>query len=206
MKKTSLINTIRTIVFVILIFLLYKFTLQVCVVNGSSMNNTLNNNQMLVQSKLKNATYGDIVSIYSDTLDELLCKRVIAMHGDKVVIKGIDVYVNDNLLYEPYAYYDYEPNTEYSFIVDEGCVFVMGDNRNHSTDSRYLGSISMKNIRSVYMFNLSDILHADYNTIQTTLKIIWVILFVVWIITNIKFKNKVENKEDEQIEINSESK
>lgn len=177
---------------------------QICVVNGNSMNNTLYNNQMLVQSKLKTAIYGDIVSIYSDTLNELLCKRVIAMEGDEVIIKGKEVYVNGILQDEPYTYYDYEPSAEYNFVVDEGCVFVMGDNRNHSTDSRYLGSISKENIRSVFLFNLSDILHANYDTVQTSIKITWVLLFVVWIVSGIKSKNKVEKK-NEQIEVDDKS-
>lgn len=196
MKRTSLIKSLWTIIIIVVLFIVYRLTLQICVVNGNSMNNTLYDNQMLVQSKLKTATYGDIVSIYSKTLDELLCKRVIAMEGDEVIIRGNEVYVNGILQDEPYAYYDCTPKEEYTFVVDEGCVFVMGDNRNNSTDSRCLGSISTGSIKSVYLFNLSNIIHANYNTVQMFLRITWVILFIVWLFSGIKFRSKVENKDE----------
>lgn len=169
------------------------------------MNNTLYNDEMLLQSKLKSANYGDIVSIYSETLDEVLCKRVIGKEGDRVTIIGDKVYVNDELLDEPYAYYDYVPQIEYDFIVDDDCVFVMGDNRNHSTDSRYLGSLPISNIKSVYLVNVSNIIHANYSTARRVLIILWVILFVLWILSFNNFKDKVD-KRNEQIKVIGESK
>lgn len=206
MLKKQSFSYLRMFILLAIFFVLYTLTIQLCVVNGDSMNNTLKNNQILFQLKLKPATYGDIVSIYSDSLDEMLCKRVIALEGDEVTIRGKEVYVNGNLLDEPYAYYDYEPNQEYNFLVSRDCVFVLGDNRNHSTDSRQLGCLHKSNIASVYVFNLSDIVSVDYDTIRTILEVCWFVLFVVWVLSGIKFKNKSKmEKSNEQIEIDGKS-
>ena len=66
-------------------------------------------------------------------------KRIIGMPGDVIDLEGGNVIVNGEVLEEPY--YDgitgiTDPNTEYPFTVSENCVFVMGDNRPNSKDSR----------------------------------------------------------------------
>lgn len=82
--------------------------------------------------------YGDIVVV--DVGDHNIIKRVIAFGGDKVeMVHGV-LYVNDNLVEEPYVSpennTDIEKNTFAALVVDEGCVFCMGDNRDVSMDSR----------------------------------------------------------------------
>jgi len=122
--------------------LIFVFLFRIITVDGSSMTNTLVNGDMLIVSKLfYEPEYGDIVILKASNFgDTPLVKRVIATEGQTVDIDfdaGI-VYVDGVALDEPYTRTPtnvredfYEPVT-----VPEDCVFVMGDNRNGSTDSR----------------------------------------------------------------------
>ncbi len=83
--------------------------------------------------------YGDIVVVDVGNNYNII-KRVIAFGGDKVEMVHGELYVNDNLVEEPYVSpdnnTDIEKNTFAALVVDEGCVFCMGDNRDVSKDSR----------------------------------------------------------------------
>lgn len=92
---------------------------------------------------------GEIVVFHHE---KELIKRVIGTPGDTLDIRDGDVYINNQLLDEPYLY---EPNSTYSFMVEnvefplelpEDMYFLMGDNRNNSEDSRYFGMIHRKAI------------------------------------------------------------
>lgn len=75
-------------------------------------------------------------------------KRVIGLEGDHVLIKDGKVYVNDQKLSEVYLNGIETPITGnyYDLIVPEGCLFVMGDNRGGSSDSRVFGCIPVERI------------------------------------------------------------
>jgi signal peptidase I len=145
-EKNSLLSAyewlesiVSAIVICILIFL---FVVRVVSVDGGSMTPTLLNGEKVIISRLYNEPrQGDIVVFTKKSFgDESLVKRVIATEGQTIDIdfdRGI-VTVDGVQLDEPYiaelTHRALDMHTP--LTVDEGCIFVMGDNRNESTDSR----------------------------------------------------------------------
>ncbi len=127
----------------LLCVLVFVFVIRIMDVNGSSMVPTLKNgDKLLVSDLFYEPERGDVVVFKKDDYDpnKALVKRVIAVAGDVVNIdfdNGI-VYVNGEAVEEDYI--DVTTNNKIDFIgpqtVPENCLFVLGDNRNASTDSR----------------------------------------------------------------------
>lgn len=82
-------------------------------------------------------------------------KRVIGLPGDKLEFKDGHVWRNGKELEEPYTK---EPTMKYNqtapVIVPEGHIFVMGDNRNHSSDSRFIGPVPIKNVIGKVVYHI----------------------------------------------------
>ncbi len=127
----------------ILILLIFTFLFRVVGVNGTSMKPTLNNGDWLTVSAIPGEVeVGDIVVVTQpNSLNEPLIKRVIAKGGDTISIDFIEgiVTVNGVAKYEPYIAEKTERMGDfvYPLTVPAGCLFVMGDNRNDSLDSRF---------------------------------------------------------------------
>lgn len=148
-EKSILIDDIfdwleTLVLYCFIALLLLTFVFKLVVVDGSSMNPTLVNGQRLITTNLfYTPEYGDIVIFQNpDAINKkVLIKRVIATEGQTVAIdfdKG-EVKVDGKVLDEPYIKELTKQRlsfTEDEVTVPEGCVFVMGDNRNRSTDSR----------------------------------------------------------------------
>lgn len=131
-------NTIASLIVVAAVAVLISLLLlPVLRVTGTSMTPTLDNEQLVICEKGGNFSQGDIVAFYYN--NKILLKRVIAVSGDYVNI-DIDgtVYVNDEKLNEPYIKEKAfgECDLELPYQVPEQRIFVMGDHRSTSIDSR----------------------------------------------------------------------
>ena len=138
---------------VAIVIVLFTFLCRIAVVSGPSMEKTLYNGEVLLVSDLfYEPKQGDIIVFQSNTIldNEAIVKRVIATEGQVVDIdfENWIVYVDGEALEEPYITSDpgrYMNGSDYSFpmTVEEGKIFVMGDNRNGSRDSRHaeLGTV-----------------------------------------------------------------
>ena len=169
---------------VLVVVAIFTFVIRMMGVDGHSMLNTLQHGDRLlvVNSMLyHDYKYGDIVILRKNGVfdDDPIVKRVIAVEGQTVDIdftEGI-VYVDGEALEEDYIR---EPTytaegTEFPLTVPEGSIFVMGDNRNGSSDSRdyRLGTVDTRNVIGQAAFLIFP--GPDYETEKRDFKRIGVI-------------------------------
>jgi signal peptidase I len=134
----------------LVIFLILQTTVQSSIVEGSSMLPGLENNQRLIVIKavyhFRDPQRGDIIIIHPPVSPaKQWVKRVIGLPGDTIEVKNHTVYVNNVALKEPYI--KETPNyTMIPYTVEPGRYFVLGDNRNNSSDSHSIGTIPAENI------------------------------------------------------------
>ena len=145
------------------IILIFMLCFRVVVVSGTSMNNTLLDGDYLLllgDVFYRNPQPGDVIVASKDSFDNgaPIVKRVIATEGQEVDIdfnSGI-VYVDGEPLDEPYTMTptNNPEGTSFPLVVEEGCIFVMGDNRNASKDSRdpEIGQIDRREILGKVIF------------------------------------------------------
>lgn len=156
-KKNENGFTLKEVATTLLLAIVASFVImsffRMTVVNGHSMDSTLYDSQRLVLSVRaydhKTPEYKDIIVVEREDLSvRYLIKRVIGLPGDKVAIKDNQLYINDEVVYENYILE--EMNTpDLEVVIPEGKVFVMGDNRNNSLDSRNLNVIGLINIDDI---------------------------------------------------------
>jgi len=131
--------------------------LPVLEIYGNSMSPTLENKDIVVSIKTSELKQGDICCLYYN--NHILVKRVIGVAGDEIVMDPDgNVYVNGILLDEPYLVEKNlgESDIEFPYTVPERTVFVLGDNRSTSVDSRnsLIGCISVDEIVGKIVFRV----------------------------------------------------
>ncbi len=129
---------------IVIIFVVFTFICRPTSVVGTSMLPTLQNGDWLITMPKTEYVYGDIVVVTQPNVhNEPLIKRVIATEGQKIDINFTSgqVMINNETIDEPYIADLTKTASDVTFplVVPEGKVFVMGDNRNHSSDSRSSG-------------------------------------------------------------------
>ena len=131
-------STVFTLITVAAIaILVVTLWLPVLQIYGGSMTPTLNDGEIIFTVKTSDFEVGDIIAFYYN--NKILVKRVVAVAGEWVNIdKDGNVYVNDVLLDEPYANEKAlgDCNIELPYQVPDGRIFVLGDHRETSVDSR----------------------------------------------------------------------
>ena len=168
--KDELLEWAESFVFaVFIVILIFTFFFRIVQVKGNSMNDTLEDKNRLIINHINyTPEHGDVAVINSKVLNEVIIKRIIGVEGDKVVVDYANncVSVNDEkisnsnikeAMYDKTDRFDSSYRTGenvYEYTVPEGCVFVMGDNRNHSTDSREIGFINKEDILGKAVFRI----------------------------------------------------
>lgn len=160
----SLVSTvvewvICIVIAVVLTFLLKTFLIDIIKVDGHSMDSTLHNKDMLVVEKVstlkKDFNHGEIIILDpGNGSDNIYIKRIIGLPGDTIEIKDGKVFLNEKLLNEPYLDSNTYTDNNMKLTLDNDHVFVLGDNRSVSEDSRYLGPIPLENIKGHALFRL----------------------------------------------------
>lgn len=160
--RKTFANTLRSTIFILIVVsalavLVAVLLLPVLRIYGHSMNDTLDEGDIVVSVKGSSFETGDIIAFYYN--NKLLVKRVIGQAGDWVDIdEHGNVYVNQVMLEEPYldskAYG--ETNITLPYQVPESRIFVLGDNRDVSIDSRNtsVGCVAEEQIAGKIIFRV----------------------------------------------------
>jgi signal peptidase I len=144
-----IIDTAETILLALVLFLAINALSARVRVENISMRPTLEPGEFLLVNrmayKLREPRIGDIVVFHAPGVSEMdYIKRVIGRPGDEVRIEDGTVFVNNQPLYEPYI--AAPPNYSGIWIVPEDEVFVLGDNRNNSSDSHLWGYVPLDDL------------------------------------------------------------
>ena len=146
--KSTIIEWVKVFGLAIILAFVITLFIKPTLVRGDSMVPTLHENDYLIINRMVYGTNKDLV------------KRVIGVEGDKVVITNGQVYVNDKLLNEPYLSEGMDTEGEMEVTVPKGKLFVLGDNREVSLDSRYdkVGLVDVSDVEGkvfvrLYPFN-----------------------------------------------------
>lgn len=166
--KKFIKELIPYVVIVICVVLFRTFIATPVIVDGSSMDPTLKNGQILILNKLvKNYKRFDVVVVDSKIYGkkERLVKRIIGLPGDSIEFKHDKLYIKGKIVKDKFSNITDRFSLERTYNIKkipEGYYFVMGDNRNNSLDSRdsRVGLIKKKNIvgkSSIRIFPLNRI-------------------------------------------------
>lgn len=144
-----LLDVVETVVLAVVLFVGINAVSARVRVDGFSMRPTLEDGEFLLVDKvsyfLGEVKRGDIIVFHFPlNPDEELIKRVIGLPGDQIVVQDSQVFVNGQMLNEPYI--AQPPLYNGDWMVADGHLFVLGDNRNNSNDSKDWGMLPAENV------------------------------------------------------------
>ncbi|WP_236674641.1 signal peptidase I [Enterococcus sp. BWR-S5] len=157
---------ITLLLFTAVVFILSKVTFTTIKVEGYSMTEQLNDGDRLFVNRMKKPKQLDLV-VFKDSKGEILVRRVIGTPGDRLYYKDDQLYINEEQKLERYLENavsvakqgGMKTTEDFTLMqltgknsVPENKYFVLGDNRQYATDSRYFGFIDQKNIVGVVEF------------------------------------------------------
>ncbi len=170
---------------IVAVLVLFTFAFRLCQVQGASMQNTLKNDEMLITTNLFYTPKQDDIVVFHQTsgndmgINKPVIKRVIATEGQKIRIEysdnGMKILVDgveyadehaffDPLRYNIYPQYDFDfTSNVFETTVPEGHIFVLGDNRDNSNDSRSLeiGFVDERRILGKAIFRIKPFTWLD---------------------------------------------
>ena len=151
-------DSIHFILLVLALFLLFRYVIGFAIVGGNSMSPTLQDGDVVMYLRLvPGYQAGDIISMRVPDGDYYI-KRVVAVGGDTVALSDSRVLINGDAPEEFNRYGETQAETAtviYPYTVQDGNVFVLGDNRAVSKDSRYFGEVRLRQIRGRIVFSLN---------------------------------------------------
>ena len=143
------------IIMIVTAFILFRFVIGIAIIGGDSMYPTLADGDVVVYFRLATRyNVGDIVSVRVPSNDYYV-KRVVAVAGDEVDLRDGKLYVNEVEQEEDWAYGKTMQESGaiiYPYTVFDQNVFVLGDNREVSLDSRTFGEVSLYQIKGKIIF------------------------------------------------------
>lgn len=158
-RKSSLRELIETVVLALVIALAIRtFVVEVYRVRGSSMEATLTTGERVLVNKFiyrfAKPLPGDIIVFaYPRQPDQDFIKRVVAVAGDRVEMRAGKIYVNGQFVPEVATVLPTQQDDREK-IVPEESIWVYGDNRNNSEDSRVFGEVPLANVRGKAFFRI----------------------------------------------------
>ena len=160
-EQSTKYGVLKTLLIYVIIGIVLSFGVRLfiepTVVVGDSMSPTLQEGEYMLNNKIgysaENAEFGDVVVVTEG--NKHLIKRVIGLPNDVVEIKDNEVFINEEKIDEPYIKEKMKYTQDMVVELKEDELFVMGDNRNNSLDSRTLGPIQNENIRGEIIFRIN---------------------------------------------------
>jgi len=150
------LSWVLTIAIAIAVAFFFRFfVVEIIRVDGPSMEDTLYTDEQLIVTKLDyvfgKPERGDIIVTKFEGRNGLFVKRIMGLPGETIKIEDGNVYINGEKIDDKYA--TEKPDSPMAAEeIPKDCVFVMGDNRNNSTDSRVVGPVPMQDIVGVAHF------------------------------------------------------